>query len=577
MIHRSKGAKLFAVALSVGLLAAACGDDDDDTSSGTTAGAQTTAGGSETTAAPATTAAATTAPAAPKGTIKFAAEQEPVGFNCVYVDSNEAWCDYIIQDLTNATAVRVDPTATIRADGDLVTKIELTSKSPQTVKYTLNPKAVWSDGTPITVEDFKFTWEAQKDCGETSAYKCASDNGYKDIASVAAGGANEVVVTYTSPYADYMALFQPILPKANFTAMGGGDAAKGFNEAFLAEKVDVTKMVSGGPFMVKSYTAGNSVVLVPNPKWYGTPPGVAELIFVFVLDSSQQPSAFANKEVDAGFPQAQTDLVKQIQGLSGVKFEIGFGSFWEHVDFNSTNKILADVNVRKALALAIDRAAIVKALPGQVSDKAVVMNNHIYKPGMTDYKDNGGEYAKVDLAKAKSMLDAAGWVEGSGGIREKGGQKMTLRIAYRDPNPRRKSEAELIQSSLKAVGVDAVIDPKPSFAFLNDGDWDLTIFGWTGGAVLASSESIYTVDGAQNYGKIADPAIADLWAKSNVELDPKARAALVDQIDKLIWAQMHSLPLYQVPEPLFWRDTISGPSYNGYEGPTWSGWTWTVK
>ena len=68
----------------------------------------------------------------------------------------------------------------------------------------------------------------------------------------------------------------------------------------------------------------------------------------------------------------------------------------------------------------------------------------------------------------------------------------------------------------------------------------------------------------------------ELWSKANQELDPQTRADLMNQIDQAIWGTMHSVPLYQVPEPLFWRDTFTGFDYNGYEGPTWNAVKWSA-
>ncbi len=80
-------------------------------------------------------------------------------------------------------------------------------------------------------------------------YQAASDNGYKDICSVEAGADDhQVVITFGTPYADWQSLFAPILPHHAFVAAGGGDDAKGFNEGFKVETVDLANVPSAGPY-----------------------------------------------------------------------------------------------------------------------------------------------------------------------------------------------------------------------------------------------------------------------------------------------------------------------------------------
>lgn len=557
------------------LIAAACGDDGG--------GGASSSGNASTTAAPATTLGK------PKGgTFKFAAEQEPTDLNRVSTDGNAAWSKYIMFHVWPNVDI-VDASGAHIINKEFVTSAEVKTKSPQVVEYKIDPKAVWSDGSLITWEDFEYTWKTQSgksvsatekdDKGSPKQlYTFASQNGYKDIQSVAKGADDRtVVVTYATPYADWQGLFSPVLPKKGITAAGGGDDVKGFNTAFKTENFKPETLLSGGPYTVKTWNRKQNLVLARNDKYWGTPGQYDEIVFPFITDATQQPAAFNNKEIDGGFPQGQIDLVKQIQSLAGGGNEVGFGTFWEHVDFNCKSTALADVKVRQAIAKAIDRDSIVAALPKQVSPKAQVLNNRIYKPGQSDYVDNGKDYAKVDTAGADKLLQDAGYAKGTDGIYAKGGQKLTVRLIYRAPNPRRKDTADLLQGMLKKAGIDMTIDALPDFRKLTAGDFDLALFGWTGGTTLSSTESIYVPNGAQDYGKCGVQATQDLYAKANVELDAKARATVMNSVDAELWKQMHSVPLFQVPEVIFFRSSTKNVVYNGFDGPTQNAVAWVAS
>ncbi len=292
--------------------------------------------------------------------------------------------------------------------------------------------------------------------------------------------------------------------------------------------------------------------------------------FPYITDGTQQPAALASGEVDGAFPQAQIDLIKQLDALApAITTQIGFGSFYEHLDFNANNPALADVRVRQAIAKAVDRQAIVDALPKQVSDQAQVLENRLVFPGVPGYQPNGdAEYGKADPDAAKALLAEAGYGPD---------HRLSVRIAYVEPNERRQQTAELIQGFLADAGIDATIDPRPDYSWLPQGDFDLALYGWSGGTALSASESIYTEDGAQNLGQVKVDGIQALFDENNRELDPATRVSQLDEIDAKLWAGMQNLPLFVVPEVLATRATTEGTQYNGFQGPTWNMPTWKLK
>jgi peptide/nickel transport system substrate-binding protein len=569
--------QLLAGIFSLALVAAACGGGDDDDDAGIETGEEGVSAG-----------AVETVEVQEGGTVVLAGEQEPTGLNWLQSEDNAAWTQYLMQHLWPYVQLQLPDGSFVPRDD--IGSYELTSEDPQTVVYTINPDAVWSDGTPITADDFIFTWESQSQCAEAAeaadpatVYNAAGCQGYDVMESVeGSDDGKTVTVTFAEPYADWEALFGPIFPRHAFEAAGNGDPVVGFNTGFKIENLPsgdaITEYVpSGGPFIVTDYQPGVSMTLERNPDYWGeNSSNVDTLLVRWITEGTQQAPALQNGEVDVIFPQAQLDLVQQVRAIPTATTFIGFGTFWEHMDLNQDNPHLADLAVRQALALAIDREEIVQRLPAQFDPSAQVLNNRIFFPADERYVDNSGEYGTQDTEGAKAALEGAGYTLGPDGVYthpERG--RLSVRITWRDPNERRQSTAQLVQAQAKEAGMEITFAPQPDFEFLDARNFDIALFGWTGGATLAGNDSIYRGNGGQNYTGNANPEIDSLFDQANVELDPDARADLMNQVDELIWADMATIPMFQVPELLANDQEIGNVIYNGYSNAfTWNMQQW---
>ena len=142
------------------------------------------------------------------GSATFALDEDVAGFNVLQANDNE----FVLQEINNEVwpqAFETPPSLTPTVNKDLLTSVTLTSNSPQTVVYKINPKATWSDGTPITAKDFIYNWQAQsgnpkyKDLGG-AAYLDATTAGYSDIKTVTSSdGGKTATVVFNAPYSDY--------------------------------------------------------------------------------------------------------------------------------------------------------------------------------------------------------------------------------------------------------------------------------------------------------------------------------------------------------------------------------------
>ncbi|MFF0691291.1 ABC transporter family substrate-binding protein [Streptomyces tendae] len=200
------------------------------------------------------------------GTLRWAVDSVPDTLNAFQSDA-DATTTRVAQAVL-PSMFRMDEAGSPVRNPDYLESAEVVDTEPkQVVVYKLNQQAVWSDGREIGAADFAAQWRALS--GKDSAYWTARNAGYDRIEKIERGANDlEVKVTFSRPYADWKALFTPLYPK---DVTGTPDA---FNDgARRALKV------SAGPFAVKKVdTKGDQVVLTGNPRWWGEPAKLNEIV-----------------------------------------------------------------------------------------------------------------------------------------------------------------------------------------------------------------------------------------------------------------------------------------------------------
>jgi peptide/nickel transport system substrate-binding protein len=470
-----------------------------------------------------------------------------------------------------------------------------TSGGTQVNTYKINPKAVWSDGKPMSADDFIATWKANRsaDPADGGCEAVLSTNGYANISDVkGSDNGKTVTVTYKEPYSDWQSLFSTMIPShlmynadpATFckTITAGWPIADG-----------LPSDISAGPYQVvkKNIDAGaQALVLTPNPKWWGTKATLSQLVIQEVgNDPSKNVQGIQNQELGVIYPQPQIDMVSQLNGLKpNVTTKITFGLSFEHLDFNTQDKNLADINVRKAIAMALDRQTIVDQTVGQFSSDAQVLNNRLYVNNQPEYKDNApAQYKKADPAGAKALLQQSGYTLGSDGIFTGKNGKLAIQIDTTPNNPLRETTIEVMIPMLKAAGIQATFNANPDIFGDTDkptslvaGGFQAALFAWVSTPFVSSNQSIYysPANGlGQNYTRAGTPEIDALLSKMVAEPDPAKTADLANQVDQALWAQMYTLPLYQKPTVIAYQSNIKNVQDNSSQtGPLWNSEKWAL-
>jgi peptide/nickel transport system substrate-binding protein len=447
----------------------------------------------------------------------------------------------------------------------------------QVVTYRINPKAVWGDGTPITEADFEAQWRALN--GTNKDFRTPFTQGYSQITAVAPGrDPHEVLVTFGQPYADWRGLFSPLFPAAL------NKDAQTFNNGWVTGTA-----TSAGPFVFQSQDVpGKTVTLVRNPRWWGQTPRLYSIVYRAVgSDPNAQLDALSKGQVDFVGISPNTEQLRKGQGISDAVERKWAGPTFRQLTMNGTSPTLSNANVRKAIALAIDRPAIAKGLLDPLGVPDASLDNHIFMTNQHGYQANAGDLAKADPAKAGALLDQEGW-KLAGGDRSRNGQPLSIRLVIPDSLAEAAQEAGLIKTQLKGVGVTVEVQPVPSQrffdTFVTKGDFDMALFSWQGTVFpISSNYPIYqnptpqggpqpgNVDIHQNYARIGSPAIDALFAKASAEPDPQRAIALGNQIDTEIWKEVHSLTLYQRPQLVFQKKTLANFGAFGFASVNYEG------
>jgi glutathione transport system substrate-binding protein len=481
------------------------------------------------------------------GDLRLAISSFPPNFNEMNIDGNTADIASIVSPtLPGAFITLADGSPKLNTD--YFTGAELTKASPQVVTLTINPKAVWTDGTPMTWEDIKAEVDACS--GRDKRYLIASKAGFERVKSVTMGvDHRQAVVTFTQPYAEWRGMF------------AGGMQPRSMTEnpdVFNKGQLDAPGP-SAGPFVVSRIDhSAQRIVLTRNPHWWGRKPRLNSITFL-VLDSSAVIPALQNNAIDAAGVSTLDDMVTA-ERTPGVVIRSAPAPTWYHFTFNGApGSILSDDKLRLAICRGIDRQAIVNVVQHGLTDDPTPLDNHIYVVGQKGYQNNSAP-AAYNPDQARRDLDALGW-KLDGTVREKEGKQLVVRDVLYD-SPAARQIALVAQQNLAQIGVKLVLDVKAGTGFFNQyvsvGDFDIVQFGWVGNAFpLSALPQIYTSDGEGNFGKIGNASIDAKIDQTLSELDQNAARDMANQVDAMIWREGFNLPLFQSPGDIAVRTNVA--------------------
>ncbi|XNL83026.1 ABC transporter family substrate-binding protein [Actinomadura madurae] len=435
----------------------------------------------------------------------------------------------------------------------------------QTVIYKLNPRASWSDGRPIGYADF--VAQAHALSGRDSRHEVSTTTGYRQIKRIERGTDEHVVkVTFTQPYAEWRSLFSPLYPAVAYST------ARAFNTGWV-DRLPVT----AGPFKVQRIDrTAKTLTVVRNPAWWGAPAKLDRIVYR-AMDTSAMPGAFANQEIDLMDIGLDAGALQRAGRVDGAAVRRAGGPDWRNLTLNAAGPVLSDARVRQAIMLGIDRRAIARSDLSGLGVPVETMGNHFYVNTQEGYRDNSGPLGRYDPARARRLLDEAGW-RLDGRYRAKAGRTLSLRFVVPSGVPISKREGELTRTLLERIGVQVDVEVAPSDdvfdRYVTPGNFDIVPFSWLGTAFPVSPmKAVFArPDGRgvrQNYSRTGTAAIDAAMDRAIAETDPVRTRARVNEADALIWRQASVLPLYQRPQLVAVRAGLANLGACGFLEPAY--------
>ncbi|RPI27339.1 MAG: peptide ABC transporter substrate-binding protein [Chloroflexota bacterium] len=314
------------------------------------------------------------------------------------------------------------------------------SEDGTVITLMLRDDMTWSDGEPITSDDFKFTYEMNIDPKNA----VASTHPYDLIESLETPDEHTVVITFADPFAAWMgSLFHGILPahilRPVYEADGTIDGAEW----------NLEPTVGCGPFVFAEWESVSFTRFEANDNYWFGRPKLDEIFIRFVPDDASQIAALKAGDGDLGtfFSYPDVPGLEEI-GIKIYKVYSGYNEGWYfYLDPEKGNPALQDVRVRQALAMAFDRFSLAKDLLLGMTVPAVTLWDNM------PYVDPTLEPWPYDPEMAKQLLDEAGWVDSNGdGTRDKDGVELVLTYGTTTREVRRDTQA-VVQQQLAEVGV----------------------------------------------------------------------------------------------------------------------------
>ncbi len=480
------------------------------------------------------------------------------------------------------SAYVINPKLVPQVNTDLLLSVEATSTSPLIIQYVINPKAVWSDGVPVTADDFIYAWQAQKGDGVDvggQPDQVASTLGYRDVASVTGShGGRTVTVVFATPFTDWRVMFDHMVPAHIAKKVGWNTGFDVFDPA-----VDL----SAGPLMLHAVPGDGTATLVRNPSWWGTP---SLLSGVTVSDRQDDPGwigplATTNDAVSqpGSFTLASLDSVSS---LANSQSSIHPSLRFESLEFDVKSTLSGHAAARQAIAHAIDRSALLADLFGSIDPELTVNEDHLAVAWQTSYSAStaAGEYAKVDVASTDKLLGTLGYTKGVDGQFADGADKpLVVRMAVEEGDPWVDATASAVVSQLHAAGISVVVQSVQGAAGLAalaavDG-YDMALVSRTSGPYPSATEGWYSdgsgkrgVAESQNWSRLDDPQVDQLFVRAAQDLNPVTGGAVYGQIDDQLWDQMVALPLFGEPGLMANGVQLANAAYN----PSVDGVLWNV-
>ena len=483
------------------------------------------------------------------------------------------------------------------------------SEDLKSITWKIKPGIKWSDGSELTSADAVFTYEycSHPDTG------CTSSNYFNDIVSVDALDSHTIQINFTVakpfPYAPFVGYNAPIMQKAQFDGCIGAKAQECTEQNF--------NPIGTGPFKVVDFKPNDVIVFEANDLYREEgQPAFSKLLFKGGGDAtSAARSVLETSEMHYAWNlQVEPEILTKMAEAGKGTIIAGFGTSVERLMVNFTNPdpdlgddraeylggnnnrnphpFLADYAVRRALSLAIDRQILVDA--GYGSAGKVGCN---VLPAPAIYASDANDECKVqNVDEANRILDEAGWVRGSDGIRAKGGVRLSI-LYQTSTNSVRQGTQAFIKEMWKAIGVETELrnlsasvffggdpgSPDTYQKFYADIEMYTNNFSGTDPETYMANWTCKQVSrrantwGGGNMPRWCNPDYDALSAEMSTTADLDDRIRLAKAMNDMLMQDYAMIPLIHRGGVSAFSNVIEGPRGNEWDSELWNIAEWHLR
>ena len=442
------------------------------------------------------------------------------------------------------------------------------SEDGLTWTFHLRDGLKWSDGSDLTANDFVYSWKrvcdpevaapyAETVLGMVKGYDEAID-GNLDALGVSAPDDSTLVVELANPcsYFGSLAAFATLSPVQEATIEANGEAWATAPETY----------VSNGPFYMTEWVPGSHITFSKNPYyWNADAIKLDRLKFVLMEDSNAAYSAYQTGEV-LMIKDVPTEEIPSLTGTDDFYVDPIIGTYY--ISLNIQKAPFDDVNVRKALSLAIDREYVASTLmQGTYTAAGNFMGPGWMDTDGTEFMSNangGKPYIdttnfEADLEEAKQLLADAGYPDGEG--------FPTISYTTNDAGYH-KVVAEYLQQAWAELGIDLQVNIVEWSSFTpmrRSGDFEVARNGWVGDYSDPSNMlELFCTTNGNNDGKFSNADFDAAIDLSRSTLDAKERSTALHTAEDILMDQAGCIPLAYYND--FWLQSskITGAWHSAY-------------
>lgn len=476
------------------------------------------------------------------GTFITAITDDPVSLNGIY--ANDGASVAVLSFVFNPLTLGGENWGT-EITGDLAESWNV-SDDGLTWTFNLHQGVLWHDGEELTAEDVVYTFQTiQSSEADIAPFRPRFLQDGEPILFEAADDYT-VVATLTAPNASFFTdISVPIVPKH---VLEGQDLREGpFNR----------QPIGTGPFKVVEWNTAESIVLEANQDYFRGAPCIDRLIFRIIPDEQTQVAALQTGEVDF-LPNVPGASVPTFEGNPEFDISIAEQDSLFQMFLNLENPKFQDVNVRKALMIAIDRQAVVDIVR---QGYGVVHNSHFDHTVPFYEQDKLGGY-DYDPERAGQLLDEAGISDTDGdGIRDVNGEPWTINIVSFAGGFRDYADyAVVVQAFWQDIGIQTDLELRDLSTMVEqiyqervvDKPYEALTSGWS---VIGPEPNSYanfymwTDQLGPNISNYRNEQVNELFQAARTITDFDERMAVYEEIEAILWDELPTLPLYRNTEP----------------------------